>query len=83
MCNSDSKNLVTDPDIEKIHYARLLRDLGKVNLRLVNFLFISTQFFLTRLLYGPYAENVGGKRDTEVKNELIVVVNSWFKTVTL
>ena len=35
-----------------------------------------TQFVLTHLLYGHYAENVGGKRDTEVTN-----VNSWLKTV--
>ena len=56
VCNSDSKNLVAEPDIEKIrgilHFARRLVDLGEVILRpLSEFLSCLPQFELENVTY--------------------------------
>ena len=58
VCNSDSKNLVVDPNIEKIrdilHYARRLADLGEVNLRpLSEFLSSLSLSELEKVTYHP------------------------------
>ena len=58
VCNSNSKNLVADPDIEKIrdilHYTRRLADLGEVNFRpLSEFLSSLSQSELVKDTYHP------------------------------